>query len=100
LLKYFIELTSYILLPELYHLLMHYQNLHQYGANAITKIHVRSATVFLIAGSLSKKLPWVRYANVMPISTSGPDIEVNISAKKKSLNLTLPKGAISIYQMT
>ena len=34
------------------------------------------------------------------MSPKTTDIDVKISAKKKSLNLTVPKGEISIYQST
>jgi len=37
---------------------------------------------------------------INPISISGPPMLVRISAKKKSLNLTVPNGAINIFQIT
>ena len=75
---------------------MHCQYLHQYGKYAKATIHTFNIPLLSIALSLVSNLPDAKYATEIPISTIGWPKLVITSAKKKSLNLTVPKGAIDI----
>jgi len=94
LLMYFKLLTNCILLFWRSHLLMHCQYLHQYGryANAIT--HACKIPLFSIELFLVSNLPEEKYATEIPMSTIGWPKLVITSARKKSLNRTVPNGAI------
>ena len=62
-------------------------------------IYPFNESVLSIFGSLSAHFPYVKYAKVRPISTRGCVTEVIMSAKKKSRNLTDPKGEIEMLNI-
>jgi len=106
--KYLPAFQSWVLFswrnPSIYCLLIHCQNLNQKGIK-LTMIKYLGLKLAAIQESLLQLLfspsatSQPKSTIMEPMSFKDCPIEVMTSAKKKSLNLTVPKGAMTIYKM-